>query len=179
MLRVTIGFSDVPDALAVPRSAPANSRPWSDGLIGEASIRTMTSSGFGSGVATVTSEISTTPAFVTMERSCTPLSTLVSAMSYLRCWERHIVPPRSIPSATMQRMTNAGPWLDRALDRLFGDTEGTRFGSGWISGTASVFLGGLALLGVVTFWFPGILTTAQFRGHYSLPLLRALVRVVI
>jgi sterol desaturase/sphingolipid hydroxylase (fatty acid hydroxylase superfamily) len=79
----------------------------------------------------------------------------------------------------MRRVRNASPWLDRAIDRLFGDDESTQFGSGWISGTASVFLGGLALLGVVTFWFPGILTTAQFRAHYSLPLLRALLRVVI
>jgi len=74
---------------------------------------------------------------------------------------------------------SSSPWLERAFDRLFGDAEGTRFGSGWISGTASVFLGGLALLGVVTFWFPGVLTIAEFRAHYPLPLLRALLRVVI
>src|SRR5262252_1422695 len=84
-----------------------------------------------------------------------------------------------MPSARMRRMRNTGPWLERAFDRLFGDAEATRFGSGWISGTASVFLGGLALLGVVTFWFPGVLTTAEFRAHYSVPLLRALLRVVI
>ena len=40
MRAVTTGWSGVPDALAAPRSGPANSRPWSDGLIGEASIRT-------------------------------------------------------------------------------------------------------------------------------------------
>ena len=60
-----------------------------------------------------------------------------------------------------------------------GDAEGTQLGSGWISGTASIFLGGLAVLGVVTFWFPGLLTSAQFRASYPIPLLRALLRVVI
>ena len=52
------------------------------------------------------------------------------------------------------------PPLERWLARAFGDVEGTHFGSGWISGTASVFLGALALL-------------------YPIPLLRALVNVTI
>src|SRR5262250_269539 len=84
MLAVTTGLSGVPAARAVLRSAPPNRRPWSDGLSGEPSIRTMTSSGFGSGVATVTSEISTMPSFRTVERIWRPLSMLVSAMSGLR-----------------------------------------------------------------------------------------------
>jgi hypothetical protein len=71
------------------------------------------------------------------------------------------------------------PPLERWLARAFGDVEGTHFGSGWISGTASVFLGALALLGVLGFWFPGALTTAVFRAHYPIPLLRALVNVTI
>ena len=37
--------------------------------MGEASMRTMTSSGFGSGVATPTSESSRVPSFFTVERS--------------------------------------------------------------------------------------------------------------
>jgi lathosterol oxidase len=76
------------------------------------------------------------------------------------------------------RLTTPAP-LERWLQRVFGDVEGTHFGSGWISGTASVFLGALALLGVLGFWFPGALTTAAFRAHYPIPLLRALVNVTI
>jgi hypothetical protein len=64
-----MGLAAVPEALAVLRSAPPNSSPWSDGLMGEASIRTMTSSGFGSGVATVASDSSRMPSFFTIERS--------------------------------------------------------------------------------------------------------------
>ena len=41
--------------------APPKRSPWSEGLIGEASMRTMTSSGFGSGVATLMSERSRMP----------------------------------------------------------------------------------------------------------------------
>src|SRR5262245_22547349 len=44
---VTTGLAGVPDAFAVVRSAPPNRSPWSDGLIGAASTRTTTSSGFG------------------------------------------------------------------------------------------------------------------------------------
>src|SRR6195256_3587912 len=55
MLAVTTGLSAVPEALAVLMSAPPNSRPWSEGLMGEASMRTITSSGFGSGGAVLTS----------------------------------------------------------------------------------------------------------------------------
>jgi sterol desaturase/sphingolipid hydroxylase (fatty acid hydroxylase superfamily) len=71
------------------------------------------------------------------------------------------------------------PPLERWLARAFGDVGGTHFGSGWISGTASVFLGALALLGVLGFWFPGALTSAAFRAHYPIPVLRALVNVTI
>jgi sterol desaturase/sphingolipid hydroxylase (fatty acid hydroxylase superfamily) len=69
--------------------------------------------------------------------------------------------------------------LERAVDRLFGDAEPTGVGSGWISGTAGVFLGALAVLGVLAFHFPGIFTTAEFRAHYPVPLLRALLQTVI
>jgi lathosterol oxidase len=71
------------------------------------------------------------------------------------------------------------PPLERWLRRLFGDAEGTHFGSGWMSGTAGVFLGALALLGVMALWFPGALSSAAFRAHYPMPLLRALLEVAI
>jgi lathosterol oxidase len=71
------------------------------------------------------------------------------------------------------------PWLDRAFARLFGDDDDTRFGAGWISGAGSVFLGAVALLGVVVFWFPGALSTAAFRARYPIGLLRGVLEGVI
>jgi sterol desaturase/sphingolipid hydroxylase (fatty acid hydroxylase superfamily) len=73
----------------------------------------------------------------------------------------------------------APPPLERWLQRAFGDAEPTRVGSGWIAGTLSVFLGALALLGVLAFWFPGVFSSAAFRAHYPIRLLRALVEVTI
>jgi sterol desaturase/sphingolipid hydroxylase (fatty acid hydroxylase superfamily) len=71
------------------------------------------------------------------------------------------------------------PALDRWLERTFDDDEPTRLGSGWLSGTASVFLGGLGLLAVLVFWFPQWLSTPRFRALYPLPVVRALVELVI
>ena len=84
---------------------------------------------------------------------------------------------------TMEGMGGRNPVLrpapERWLARIFGDAEETTFGSGWIAGTGSVFLGTLAVLGVVAFRFPGTLSTAGFREHYPLAWLRALLGVVI
>jgi lathosterol oxidase len=52
-------------------------------------------------------------------------------------------------------------------------------GSGWLSGTVSVFLGSLALLAVLVFHFPDWLSTARFRALYPLPVVRALVQGAI
>ncbi len=68
---------------------------------------------------------------------------------------------------------------ERWLARLFGDAEATAFGSGWISGTAGVFLGVVAVLAVAAFRFPAVLSTAGFREHYPLAWLRALLGVAI
>jgi hypothetical protein len=38
-----------------------------------------------------------------------------------------------------------------------------------MSGTASVFLGALALLGVVAFWFSGVFSSAAFRPPIETP----------
>ena len=49
------------------------------------------------------------------------------------------------------------PLLDRWLARAFDDDEPVRIGSGWLSGTASVFLGLLGLLavfGAAGYWLP-------------------------
>ena len=72
-LAVMTGASLVPDAFAVVISAAPTSKPRSDGLIGEASTRTTTSSGPGSGTGTLASDISSSPLFLISERSCSPV----------------------------------------------------------------------------------------------------------
>ncbi|HYB41892.1 MAG TPA: sterol desaturase family protein [Candidatus Methylomirabilis sp.] len=57
--------------------------------------------------------------------------------------------------------------------------ESTRFGSGWISGVLSVFLGALGLGGVLCLLFPGELTTPQVRDALPVPVARALIHVVL
>jgi lathosterol oxidase len=57
--------------------------------------------------------------------------------------------------------------------------EPTHFGSGWISGVLSVFLGGLGLGGVLCLHFPALLTTAELRAVYPLPFVRALIQVLL
>jgi lathosterol oxidase len=71
------------------------------------------------------------------------------------------------------------PWLDRAFESVFNDAESSRLGSGWISGTAGVFLGAIGLAGVLVFRFPSWLTTAGFRSAYPVATLRAALQVVI
>ena len=76
-------------------------------------------------------------------------------------------------------MAEIRPPLERWLAHVFADADDTRFGSGWVSGVASVFLGSLAVLAVLAFWFPGTLTSAGFRAAYPIPLFRALLAVAI
>ena len=66
---VITGRSAVPLARAFVMSAPASSKPRSDGLMGAASIRSTTSSALGSAVATSASESSSSPVDFTSERS--------------------------------------------------------------------------------------------------------------
>lgn len=68
---------------------------------------------------------------------------------------------------------------DSAVERVFGDQEPTRLGSGWASGTASVFLGVMGLGAVACFHFPELLTTPDVRARLPIPLIRTLVHVVI
>jgi len=53
--------------------------------------------------------------------------------------------------------------------------ERLRVGEGKISGALATFLGVLALAGVACFHFPEYLTTAEFRVHYPVAALRALL----
>lgn len=69
--------------------------------------------------------------------------------------------------------------IERRLARVFGDDESTAFGSGWMAGTAGVFLGVLAVAGTLAFRYPDLFTTAEFRVRYPVGVLRALLEVTI
>ncbi len=71
------------------------------------------------------------------------------------------------------------PYLDERIARLFDDQEPESFGSGWISGTASVFLGVLSVGGVACLRFPDLLTWPGIREVYALSWIRPLVATVI
>ena len=69
ILAVTTGASLLPETFAVDMSAGPIRSPRSDGLIGVASTRTTTSSSAGSGVGIFTSDSSSSPLFLSSERS--------------------------------------------------------------------------------------------------------------
>ena len=65
---------------------------------------------------------------------------------------------------------------DDFFQKLFGDSEPTHMGSGWISGTASVFFGMLSLGGVLTLHFPALLTLPEAREFYPIEIIACLFR---
>ena len=69
--------------------------------------------------------------------------------------------------------------LEHWLARAFDDEDPTHFGTGWISGTLSVFLGALSIFAVLCLRYPGLLVFADARRHYPLPLIRALLELMI
>lgn len=69
--------------------------------------------------------------------------------------------------------------LDERMQRLFGDDEPGHFGSGWWSGTLSVFLGTLGAGVVACLHWPQLLTSPDVRALLPLPLVRALIELVI
>lgn len=71
------------------------------------------------------------------------------------------------------------PALDLWFERLFGDDAPTHLGSGWLSGTLSVFLGACGLGAVVVLHFPEWLSSAELRAAYPMAWVRALIELVI
>jgi sterol desaturase/sphingolipid hydroxylase (fatty acid hydroxylase superfamily) len=69
--------------------------------------------------------------------------------------------------------------LERWVTKTFDDQDPAHFGTGWISGTLSVFLGALSVLAVLCLRFPGLLVAADFRAHYPLPVIRAVLELMI
>jgi lathosterol oxidase len=69
--------------------------------------------------------------------------------------------------------------LDRLFQRAFGDAEPEHWGTGWISGTLSVFLGVLGLAAVACLIWPQLLTSPDVRALLPLPWVRASIEVLI
>jgi sterol desaturase/sphingolipid hydroxylase (fatty acid hydroxylase superfamily) len=69
--------------------------------------------------------------------------------------------------------------LDHLATRIFDDKEPARLGSGWLSGTSSIFFGCLGLGAVACFHFPELLTSPDVRARLPIPLIRTLVHIVI
>src|SRR4051812_19137691 len=91
---VTTGCSLVPETLAVDISAGPIRSPRSDGLIGEASTRTTTSSSPGSGVGILASDSSSSPLFFNSERSCSPVLPSLILTSSLPAVQHPVADPR-------------------------------------------------------------------------------------
>ena len=68
---------------------------------------------------------------------------------------------------------------DTFFRKVFGDSEPTHFGSGWVSGVSSVFFGLLALGGVLCLHFPALLTLPDARAHYPITIIRFLIQAMI
>lgn len=69
--------------------------------------------------------------------------------------------------------------IEQRINELFGDDDSTGFGTGWWSGVSSVFLGSLSLGAVLCLHFPQFLTVPQFRPHYPMQAIRALIQCLI
>ena len=68
---------------------------------------------------------------------------------------------------------------DAFFEKLFGDSEPTHLGSGWVSGVSSVFLGVLGLGGALCLHFPALLTLPDARAHYPMTIIRLLIQGTI
>src|SRR3954452_1474091 len=68
---------------------------------------------------------------------------------------------------------------DAFFERLFGDSEPGHLGTGWMSGTASVFFGLLGLGGALCLHFPALLTLPDARAHYPMTIIRLLIQGMI
>jgi sterol desaturase/sphingolipid hydroxylase (fatty acid hydroxylase superfamily) len=71
------------------------------------------------------------------------------------------------------------PPLDLWFERVFGDDAPTHLGSGWLSGTLSVFFGACGLGAVAVLHFPDWLSSAQLRAAYPMALMRGLIELIV
>lgn len=69
--------------------------------------------------------------------------------------------------------------MEQWVTKTFASDESARFGSGWISGTLSVFLGALSVFAVLCFRYPDYLVFSELRSKYPVPLMRAILELSI
>lgn len=75
--------------------------------------------------------------------------------------------------------TEERPALDGWFKRAFGDDDPESLGSGWWSGVLAVFFGFLGFGAVLCLHFPEILTSAELRELYPMPLMRRIIQATI
>jgi len=68
---------------------------------------------------------------------------------------------------------------DAFFKKVFGDSEPTNVGSGWISGVLGVFFGLLGFGGALCLHFPALLTLPDARAHYPIAIMRLLIQGTI
>src|SRR5437588_227880 len=68
---------------------------------------------------------------------------------------------------------------DAFFHKVFGDSEPTHLGSGWVSGVLGVFFGLLGLGGALCLHFPALLTLPEARSHYPMVVIRLLIQGTI
>ena len=65
---------------------------------------------------------------------------------------------------------------DAFFEKVFGDSEPGHLGTGWISGTSSIFFGLLGFGGALCLHFPGLLTLPDARAHYPMTIIRLMIQ---
>ncbi len=71
------------------------------------------------------------------------------------------------------------PALDEWFRRVFDDDAPSRLGTGWVSGTASVFLGAVSAGATLVLRFPGALSAPAFRELYPMAVVRGVLEAGI
>src|ERR1700741_5374524 len=69
--------------------------------------------------------------------------------------------------------------LEQKLNRMFGDSDPTGFGTGWWSGVLSAFFGLLAFGAVICLHFPQMLSSPELRPFYRMDIIRMTIQGVI
>lgn len=69
--------------------------------------------------------------------------------------------------------------LEQRIHETFGDDEPTGFGTGWWSGVLSTLFGLVGFGAVLCLHFPQLLSSADLRTHYPMPLMRMAIQAVI
>jgi sterol desaturase/sphingolipid hydroxylase (fatty acid hydroxylase superfamily) len=69
--------------------------------------------------------------------------------------------------------------LEQRINKMFGDSDPTGFGTGWWSGVLSAFFGVLAFGAVVCLHFPQLLSSPDLRPYYPMHFMRLVIQGVI